>query len=59
MSIFINVIPAYTLSSHIAQTPSSRTQHTQVLPQGVMVAEDVDCLGVKSEGGEEYKDNSK
>ena len=31
----------------------------EVLPQGEMIAEDVDCLGVPSEGGEGYKDNSK
>ena len=31
----------------------------EVLPQGEMVAEDVDCLGVKADGGEGYKDNSK
>ena len=31
----------------------------EVLPQGEMIVEDVDCLGVLSEGGEGYKDNSK
>lgn len=31
----------------------------EVLPQGVMVTEAVDCLGVPAEGGEGYKDNSK
>jgi len=31
----------------------------EVLPQGEMIVEDVDCLGVPSEGGEGYKDNSK
>lgn len=31
----------------------------EVLPQGEMVAEPVDCLGVPAEGGEGYKDNSK
>ncbi|EJK71174.1 hypothetical protein THAOC_07413 [Thalassiosira oceanica] len=31
----------------------------EVLPQGEMVAEPVDCLGVAAEGGEGYKDNSK
>ena len=31
----------------------------EVLPQGEMIAEDVDCLGVKAEGGDGYKDNSK
>lgn len=31
----------------------------EVLPQGEMIAEDVDCLGIKADGGEGYKDNSK
>lgn len=31
----------------------------EVLPQGAMVTEAVDCLGVAAEGGEGYKDNSK
>eukprot|EP00804_Cyclotella_cryptica_P020136 CCRYP_014916-RA/>CCRYP_014916-RA protein AED:0.12 eAED:0.12 QI:288/1/1/1/1/1/4/379/249 len=31
----------------------------EVLPQGEMIVEDVDCLGVASQGGEGYKDNSK
>jgi lactoylglutathione lyase len=31
----------------------------EVLPQGEMIVEDVDCLGVAAEGGEGYKDNSK
>ncbi|KAL9178797.1 hypothetical protein ACHAXT_003928 [Thalassiosira profunda] len=31
----------------------------EVLPQGPMVAEPVDCLGVAAEGGEGYIDNSK
>lgn len=31
----------------------------EVLPQGEMVAEAVDCMGVAAEGGEGYKDNSK
>eukprot|EP00569_Conticribra_weissflogii_P009234 CAMPEP_0171369758 /NCGR_PEP_ID=MMETSP0879-20121228/7560_1 /TAXON_ID=67004 /ORGANISM="Thalassiosira weissflogii, Strain CCMP1336" /LENGTH=269 /DNA_ID=CAMNT_0011878111 /DNA_START=56 /DNA_END=865 /DNA_ORIENTATION=- len=31
----------------------------EVLPQGEMVAEPVDCLGVAADGGEGYKDNSK
>ncbi|KAL7470884.1 hypothetical protein ACHAXS_011162 [Conticribra weissflogii] len=31
----------------------------EVLPQGEMIAEPVDCLGVAADGGEGYKDNSK
>ncbi|KAL7510632.1 hypothetical protein ACHAXN_007625 [Cyclotella atomus] len=31
----------------------------EVLPQGQMIVEDVDCCGVAAEGGEGYKDNSK
>jgi len=31
----------------------------EILPQGEMVAEAIDCLGVAAEGGEGYKDNSK
>jgi len=31
----------------------------EILPQGEMVAEPTDCLGVPAEGGEGYKDNSK
>lgn len=31
----------------------------EVLPQGEMVTEAVDCMGVAAEGGEGYKDNSK
>lgn len=31
----------------------------EVLPQGEMIVEDVDCCGVAAEGGEGYKDNSK
>mmetsp|Transcript_27376 Transcript_27376/g.51744 ORF Transcript_27376/g.51744 Transcript_27376/m.51744 type:complete len:184 (+) Transcript_27376:481-1032(+) len=31
----------------------------EILPQGEMVAEPMDCLGVPAEGGEGYKDNSK
>ena len=31
----------------------------EILPQGEMIVEDVDCLGVAAEGGEGYKDNSK
>mmetsp|Transcript_35051 Transcript_35051/g.41837 ORF Transcript_35051/g.41837 Transcript_35051/m.41837 type:complete len:209 (+) Transcript_35051:56-682(+) len=31
----------------------------EILPQGVMITKDVDCDGVRVDGGEEYKDNSK
>mmetsp|Transcript_60051 Transcript_60051/g.176224 ORF Transcript_60051/g.176224 Transcript_60051/m.176224 type:complete len:206 (+) Transcript_60051:60-677(+) len=31
----------------------------EVLPQGPMVAQPMDCMGVAAEGGEGYKDNSK
>jgi len=31
----------------------------EILPQGEMIAEAVDCMGVAAEGGEGYKDNSK
>ena len=31
----------------------------EVLPQGPMVAQEVDCCGVRMDGGEGYKDNSK
>lgn len=31
----------------------------EVLPQGEMIVESVDCLGVESDGGDGYKDNSK
>ena len=31
----------------------------EILPQGKMVSEPVDCMGVAAEGGEGYKDNSK
>jgi len=31
----------------------------EILPQGEMIVEDIDCLGVALEAGGGYKDNSK
>jgi lactoylglutathione lyase len=31
----------------------------EVLPQGEMVTQEVDCAGVRADGGAGYKDNSK
>lgn len=31
----------------------------EVLPQGMMEVQEIDCLGVAASGGEGYKDNSK
>lgn len=30
----------------------------EVLPQGPLVAKEVDCLGVRADCGDQYKDNS-
>lgn len=31
----------------------------EVLPQGQLVAQDVDCDGIRADSGDQYKDNSK